>query len=174
MGKNGAARYVKVWINLLPVGEGGRRTPLDLSSEWPVAYCPQFRVRGGLTFAGVNGQPEGLYEVPRNNWMPRVGATYKLDDNTVLRTGYGVFYGFLGQRRGDVITTGFSANTCGRTSPLRSSTTRRNPPEALPMRIAAMYGSLGCTRDGSSSSSRERSTRARSSTGRSGLRSMTI
>ena len=47
MGKNGAARYVKVWINLLPVGEGGRRTPLDLSSEWPVAYCPQFRVRGG-------------------------------------------------------------------------------------------------------------------------------
>ena len=47
MGTYGAARYVKVWITLLPVGEGGRRTPLDLSSEWPVAYCPQFRVRGG-------------------------------------------------------------------------------------------------------------------------------
>ena len=47
MGTNGAARYVKVWIQLLPVDEGGRRTPLDLSSEWPVAYRPQFRVRGG-------------------------------------------------------------------------------------------------------------------------------
>ena len=47
MGTNGAARYVKVWIELLPVDEGGRRTPLDLSSEWPVAYRPQFRVRGG-------------------------------------------------------------------------------------------------------------------------------
>jgi len=47
MKNNGAARYVKVWIELLPVDEGGRRTPLDLSSEWPVAYCPQFRVRGG-------------------------------------------------------------------------------------------------------------------------------
>lgn len=71
----------------------------------------QFNVRGGLTFAGVGGEPEGLYEVPKNNWMPRLGATFKLDEKTVVRGGYGVFYGFLGQRRGDVITTGFSANT---------------------------------------------------------------
>ena len=47
MGTNGAARYVKIWFELLPVDEGGRRTPLDLSSEWPVAYQPQLRVRGG-------------------------------------------------------------------------------------------------------------------------------
>jgi hypothetical protein len=71
----------------------------------------QFRVRGGLTFAGVDGQPNALYETPRNNWMPRVGATFKLDEQTVLRAGYGIFYGFLGQRRGDVITTGFTSTT---------------------------------------------------------------
>jgi hypothetical protein len=71
----------------------------------------QFRVRGGLTFAGVDGQPSSLYEAPKNNWMPRLGATFKVDEKTVVRAGYGVFYGFLGQRRGDVITTGFSANT---------------------------------------------------------------
>ena len=47
MRTNGAARYVKIWIELLPVDEGGRRTPIDLSSEWPVAYRPQLRVRGG-------------------------------------------------------------------------------------------------------------------------------
>jgi hypothetical protein len=47
MGNNGAVRYVRIWIELLPVDEGGRRTPLDLSSEWPVAYRPQLRVRGG-------------------------------------------------------------------------------------------------------------------------------
>jgi hypothetical protein len=47
MRSNGAVRYVKVWIELLPVDEGGRRTPLDLSSEWPVAYRPRLRVRGG-------------------------------------------------------------------------------------------------------------------------------
>ena len=37
---------------------------------------------------------------------------YKLDEaKTVLRGGYGMFYGFLGQRRGDVIQSGFSQNT---------------------------------------------------------------
>jgi hypothetical protein len=70
-----------------------------------------FQVRGGLTFAGVDGQPTGLYETPKNNLMPRAGFTLTLDEKTVLRGGYGVFYGFLGQRRGDVITTGFSSTT---------------------------------------------------------------
>jgi hypothetical protein len=70
-----------------------------------------FNVRGGLTFAGVNGQPSGLYNTPNNNFMPRVGLTYKINELTVVRAGYGMFYGFLGQRRGDVILSGFNANT---------------------------------------------------------------
>lgn len=69
-----------------------------------------FLVRGGLTFAGVGGEPRGLYNVPKKNFMPRFGFAYKLTDKTVLRGGYGIFFGFLGQRRGDVIQTGFSAN----------------------------------------------------------------
>lgn len=70
-----------------------------------------FNVRGGLTFPGVNGQARGLYETPKDNVMPRAGFAYKLDDKTVLRGGYGMFYGFLGQRRGDVIRSGFSQST---------------------------------------------------------------
>jgi hypothetical protein len=70
-----------------------------------------FNVRGGLTFAGVNGQPRGLYETPKDNIMPRAGFAYSLDEKTVLRGGYGMFYGFLGQRRGDVIRSGFSQST---------------------------------------------------------------
>ena len=70
-----------------------------------------FNVKGGVTFPGVNGQPSGLYETPKDNIMPRVGFAYKLDDRTVLRGGYGMFYGFLGQRRGDVIRSGFSQST---------------------------------------------------------------
>jgi hypothetical protein len=76
----------------------------------------QFQVRGGLTFAGVDGQPSGLYETPKSNLMPRVGGAYKLTDKTMLRGGYGMFYGFLGQRRGDVIQSGFSATTSLTTS----------------------------------------------------------
>jgi hypothetical protein len=76
--------------------------------EVPVA---EFNVRGGLLFSNVDGQPRGLYEVPKNNWMPRAGFAFKLTEASVIRGGYGVFYGFLGQRRGDVIQSGFSSTT---------------------------------------------------------------
>jgi hypothetical protein len=71
----------------------------------------QFQVRGGLTFPGVNGEPDGLYDTPKGNIMPRAGFAYQVNDRTVVRGGYGMFYGFLGQRRGDVITGGFSQTT---------------------------------------------------------------
>jgi hypothetical protein len=77
----------------------------------PEVPAAQFNVRGGLLFApdGESGSP--LYEVPKKNFMPRFGFAYKLDDKTVVRGGYGIFYGFLGQRRGDVNQIGFSTNT---------------------------------------------------------------
>lgn len=77
----------------------------------PEVPASQFKVRGGLLFAGVNGQGRELYEVPKKNFMPRLGFAYKLNDKTVLRGGYGIFFGFLGQRRGDVIQSGYSTNT---------------------------------------------------------------
>jgi hypothetical protein len=80
-------------------------------SPTPEIAVENFRVRGGLTFAGVNGEPSGLYNTPNNNFMPRVGFTFKVNEATVLRAGYGMFYGFLGQRRGDVILSGFNAVT---------------------------------------------------------------
>jgi hypothetical protein len=80
---------------------------LNPTPEVPVSA---FNVRGGLTFAGV-GQPSGLYETPKTNFMPRLGLTYKLNEATVFRGGYGMFYGFLGQRRGDVFQSGFNQNT---------------------------------------------------------------
>ncbi len=79
----------------------------------PTAEVPvdAFDVRGGLQFAGVDGQPSALYRTPRNNVMPRVGFAYQVTPRMVVRGGYGMYYGFLGQRRGDVIQSGFSANT---------------------------------------------------------------
>jgi len=71
----------------------------------------QFFVRGGMTFANVGGNPRGLYDTPKANLMPRIGLAYSLDRNTVIRAGYGIFYGFLGQRQGDVFQSGFSATT---------------------------------------------------------------
>lgn len=77
----------------------------------PLAELPAsaFAVRGGLLFADAKNR--GLYQTPKNQFMPRFGFAYKLDDKTVLRGGYGIFYGFLGERRGDVIQTGYSITT---------------------------------------------------------------
>ncbi|MBY0504753.1 MAG: carboxypeptidase-like regulatory domain-containing protein [Bryobacteraceae bacterium] len=79
----------------------------------PVAEraAANFNVRGGLTFAGVNGQPTGLYATPKLNFMPRFGFAYQVDPKMVVRGGYGIFNGFLGQRRGDVLQNGFSRQT---------------------------------------------------------------
>jgi hypothetical protein len=68
-------------------------------------------LKGGMTFAGVNGNSAGLYNTPKDVFMPRVGMAYQLSDRTVFRSGFGMFAGFLGQRRGDVQQNGFSQNT---------------------------------------------------------------
>lgn len=76
-------------------------------SRNPLPVTPaQFGARGGLTFA--NG---GLYNTPKKNLLPRVGFAYQLNAKTVLRGGFGIYQGFLGERRGDVIQSGFSQNT---------------------------------------------------------------
>ncbi len=79
----------------------------------PLTELPanQFRANGGLTFAGVDGNPTNLYHTPKTSFMPRLGFAYQLDKDTVLRGGFGIFYGFLGERRSDVIQSGFSQNT---------------------------------------------------------------
>jgi hypothetical protein len=92
--------------------EAAARTAFNNSQSNPANATPEvtnFQVRGGLTFA-TDGD-RALYNTPKKNFMPRLGIAYQIDDKTVLRTGYGIFFGFLGQRRGDVIQTGFSQNT---------------------------------------------------------------
>jgi hypothetical protein len=92
--------------------------PFDAAARARYAQNPtpevppsEFKSMGGLTFANVGGQPRGLFNTPKNQWMPRIGLSYRLDNKTVIRTGYGIFFGFLGQRRMDVVQTGFSRNT---------------------------------------------------------------
>ena len=79
----------------------------------PIPELPadQFRFTGGLTFPGVKGQPSGLWNRDTNNFMPRAGFAYEVTRKTVLRGGWGMFYGPLGARRIDVIQTGFSQST---------------------------------------------------------------
>lgn len=59
----------------------------------PEVSPANFRVLGGLLFAGVGGQPRALTNIQRTNWAPRLGVAFQLLPETVLRAGYGIFYG---------------------------------------------------------------------------------
>lgn len=72
------------------------------------ANCPACaNLTGGLLFTGVNG-PRGAFDPDRNNFQPRIGVAYQLNDKTVLRGGYGLFY-FPSAEYGG--STGFSVIT---------------------------------------------------------------
>jgi len=74
------------------------------------ALVPTLNVKGGLMFAGVDGG-SALYNTPKNTLLPRLGLAYQLTPTTVVRGGAGLFAGFLGQRRGDIINYGYSQTT---------------------------------------------------------------
>lgn len=81
------------------------RSPIP---EVPVA---QFKTLGGLTFAGVDGQPGALWNGDRNNFSPRFGIAYQLNPKTVIRAGYGIFFVQGGADRQGVNQGGFNQAT---------------------------------------------------------------
>ena len=48
-----------------------------------------FRVLGGYTFANDNNR--NVWEADRSNFQPRIGASYSLNEKTVVRAGFGMF-----------------------------------------------------------------------------------
>ena len=63
-----------------------------------IALSPdQFRVKGGLLFAGVGGQSRGFWDSSKGSLAPRIGLAYKFARNSVFRTGFGIFPIQIGQ-----------------------------------------------------------------------------
>jgi hypothetical protein len=55
---------------------------------------PGLNLRGGLLYAGVDGNPRGVRNPDRNNLAPRFGFAYSLNNKTVFRGGYALSYIF--------------------------------------------------------------------------------
>ena len=75
----------------------------DSGAKLPV-QVPGMDLRGGLLFAGVNGNPRREGQIDKNNFGPRFGFALRLSHRLVVRGGYGLFYagqsynsGFVGQ-----------------------------------------------------------------------------
>ena len=93
-----------------PIEAAAQANYTALNDAFLKANVSQINVKGGLLFAGKDGG-SGLYNTPKSGFLPRIGLAYSWNDKTVLRGGFGLYQGFLGERRGDVIQTGYSLTT---------------------------------------------------------------
>ena len=91
-----------------------------ISGQIDKTKFPGYTVKGGIGFAGVNGSPRSPVATDWNNLQFRIGAAYRLTEQTVLRGGYGTFYQnptFFGNQFGFSQTTAYvSTLDSGRTS----------------------------------------------------------
>ena len=72
-----------------------RMNYFDPDARSPLAdRVPGFSdLRGGVVFVGVDGRSRYQYNLDTNNIAPRLGASYQLNDKTVLRGGYSHMFG---------------------------------------------------------------------------------
>jgi hypothetical protein len=72
-----------------PVEEGARAAYSAASSRPPEVPVEAFRTPGGLVFADANNR--GFFDSDKNNFQPRLGLAYKIDEKTVLRGGFAIY-----------------------------------------------------------------------------------
>ena len=65
--------------------------PSPLAGKSPAISAAFLNLRGLLSFTG-NGNPRTEWDANTHNFGPRLGAAYMINDRTVVRGGYGIFY----------------------------------------------------------------------------------
>jgi hypothetical protein len=106
---------------------------------------PGLALRGGLEFVNQNGRPRGGGPLDGNNLGPRIGLAWQLGQSTVLRAGYGLFYGaqtfnssFLGEVDSFGAITPFVGTTDGGAT---IANTLRNPfPKGMTTPLGSSQG----------------------------------
>jgi trimeric autotransporter adhesin len=92
----------------------------------PITSISGITTKGGIMFAGQNGYPTHCCNNSNTKFAPRVGVVYSLNDKTVARAGYGVFYAPIyystsaSLAPGYVSTTSFVASNNSNNTPANS------------------------------------------------------
>ena len=122
----------------------------DRDRAFPV-QVPGLNLRGGLMYAGEDGYPTHQSDPSATKFAPRGGFAYSLNERTVLRGGYGLFfapnqYAFpnenrLGTRGFTAITTYFASNDGGLT-PCATCTLTNPFPNGIEQPVGSSLGLL--------------------------------
>lgn len=81
------------WEVELPWVERFNRMLYGFDTEGPSPLqIPGLNLRGGVLFAGIDGNPQRLGVNDWNNFGPRIGLAWQIFPKTVIRAGYGMFY----------------------------------------------------------------------------------
>jgi outer membrane receptor protein involved in Fe transport len=65
---------------------------LDLDATNPLSERVGIPFTGLLGYVGTDGNSRNLLDTDTNNFAPRVGFAFQLNDRTTVRGGYGIFY----------------------------------------------------------------------------------
>ncbi|MGH9841363.1 MAG: carboxypeptidase regulatory-like domain-containing protein, partial [Blastocatellia bacterium] len=101
----------------LPIAAGAQAAYANLrlptTDPPPLFQLPpasEFIVKGGTLFLGKDGAPDTVNSA-QPAWMPRVGFAYQLNDKTVLRGGWGMFFDTNNVLNDGLNQTGYSRAT---------------------------------------------------------------
>ncbi len=95
----------------LPISAGAQAAYATLpASILALRPASDFIVKGGATFLGKDGAPDTVNKA-QPAWMPRVGFAYQLNDKTVLRGGWGMFFDTNNVLNNGLNQTGYSRGT---------------------------------------------------------------
>jgi len=164
---NGGFCYVCVnpLTNLITFPAGNVLVPSTAGQTNTAGLTMPNPIMGGFTFLTNGPQSQGFlgnghraYDTQYNHIQPRIGASWAIDDKTVLRGGYGVNYGFAFELGGNTTftqQTNYLASNAGSTTPSPGFTS--NPyAQGLTVPVGAADGLFSSTGDGQSYDQRNR------------------
>lgn len=115
-----------------------------------------FGAFGNFVFPGTQGAGRNIYRMPRDNWGPRVGLAYRVTDDWVIRSGFGITYvpsntGYFGgpyyfgaqnfvDRTNDPVAGQYGANPAGALVAPFNQVTRVIPALGADPRAPQYYG----------------------------------
>lgn len=87
-------------------------TAFDPTVRNPLSDQTGLDLRGGFLFAGGSLGRRSIRDTDPREINPRIGLAYQLDDKTVIRSGYGIFFGLPSYAANSAYTgTPFSSST---------------------------------------------------------------